>query len=131
MINISLPNALRIWAELEAAYYGNNGYGGDTAEIYAHRVLNFSNLARLAQCISSSGLGREALVEEATECSEALAEIIKLFKDVHPDCDITVDGTTPKKALSQPLTHRCHVTITTNDPQVTRMRQAARPGREV
>lgn len=33
-----MTQALSIWSELEQAYYGDNAYGGDTAEIYAYRL---------------------------------------------------------------------------------------------
>jgi hypothetical protein len=45
MLNISLPNALSIWSDLEAALYGVNNYGGTVAEIYAYRITPLSILA--------------------------------------------------------------------------------------
>lgn len=38
MHNVSMIQALSVWSELEQAYYGDNGFGGDTAEIYAYRL---------------------------------------------------------------------------------------------
>ncbi len=39
MDNISINQALSIWGDLWQAYFGKNGYGGDTAEIYAYRLM--------------------------------------------------------------------------------------------
>ena len=42
MINISMKQLLDVWVELEDAYNGVNGYGGDTTETYAYLVMPFS-----------------------------------------------------------------------------------------
>jgi hypothetical protein len=39
-IDLSLDKILNVWADLEAALYGRNGYGGTVAEIYAYRCVN-------------------------------------------------------------------------------------------
>jgi hypothetical protein len=83
MINISLPNALRIWSELEAAYYGDNKYGGTVAEIYAHTIKPLGNAARLHFGDRNGGMkstiGKESFEEEGTENREALMELIHFF----------------------------------------------------
>lgn len=43
-LNLSTENALGIWSELERCLQGNNGYGGNTAEIYAYILIpGFTN----------------------------------------------------------------------------------------
>src|SRR5271168_2332059 len=37
--NISVPQALDVYDDLVKAYYGENGYGGNVAEIYCYRLL--------------------------------------------------------------------------------------------
>ncbi len=41
MNNISMNQALSVWSDLWQAYYGKHGYGGDTAEIYAYRLMPY------------------------------------------------------------------------------------------
>lgn len=132
MINISLPDALKLWSELEAAYYGDNKFGGTVAEIYAYTVKPLSFLAHGAyESQDLSGLPGAALRAEAKENGQTLYELLKLFQRTHR-CSIEVDGMSPKKALLHPnrlFVHRCHVAISTGDKIVRRMRQAARGGR--
>jgi hypothetical protein len=84
MINVSLPSALRIWSELEAAYYGDNKYGGTVAEIYAHTIKPLSNAAMLHFGDRNGGMkstiGKESFEEEGTENREALMELIHFLR---------------------------------------------------
>jgi len=38
---MSMVQALSVWMELEDALHGENGYGGDTAEIYIYRFMAY------------------------------------------------------------------------------------------
>jgi len=129
MLNISLPDALRIWSELEAALYGTNKYGGTEAEIYSSAVRPLSVCAWTAyQNQSTSGITYEALVEEATENGKTLYALLQEFKK-HHRCEFVVDGVSPEDALlNSPLVHRCHVEVTTDDLSILRIRSAARRG---
>ena len=49
MKNLSMVQALEIWSDLESAYYGENSFGGDTAELYAYRFLPFSPRATMGK----------------------------------------------------------------------------------
>lgn len=40
LLRINTLDLLMIWGDLVAAYYGRNGYGTDTAEIYAFRCAD-------------------------------------------------------------------------------------------
>ena len=113
MLNISLPNALSIWDELATALHGTNGYGGTVAEIYAYRINPLSSLALTAHKNDFlSGPSYEALREESKQNGEILYTPIKKFQRMHPECRITVDGLSAKKALlDTPFVHRCHVEI--------------------
>lgn len=42
MNNLSMNQALSIWSDLDDAYHGKNGFGGDTAEIYMYRLMPYS-----------------------------------------------------------------------------------------
>jgi hypothetical protein len=108
MNNISMNQALSIWSELWQAYYSKNGFGGDTAEIYAYRlmpyhpVLDFPN----AQCFNSSH------IEYFNEAKHSLVELLYLFqKDAN--CDIEVDNQLLGDWTNngEIFNHRCHVRI--------------------
>jgi hypothetical protein len=126
LLNISLPNALSIWSELEAAYYGDNKYGGTTAEIYAYRIKELSGLAYMFQQGNSrSELARQAFEEEVHETGAILHALLKEFQKSHT-CRITVDGKGMTRLLHYGLVHRCHIEIKTVDPIAVKMRKAAR-----
>jgi len=38
MLNMTTKEAMLIYGELTQCLYGKNGFGGDTAEIYAYRL---------------------------------------------------------------------------------------------
>lgn len=38
MHNLSIAQAVDVWGDLVAAYYGKNGFGGSVAEIYLYRL---------------------------------------------------------------------------------------------
>jgi hypothetical protein len=87
--HISMSQALGVWSELEAAYYGKNGFGRDTAEIYAYRLQEFCPTAAYASGSPSSSIGVEAQREAATRAGRALHELIRLFQ-AHHNCRVVV-----------------------------------------
>ena len=40
MLNLSPQRLVDVWHELELAFYKENSYGGDTAEIYVYRLCD-------------------------------------------------------------------------------------------
>lgn len=112
LVNISLPNALKIWSELEAAYYGKNGYGGYTAEIYASTITPLSGLAlETSKRIAAHRVAEEILEEEVTDRGKTMQVLLKEFQRLHPDCRIRVNGMAVGKAFKLGFVHRCHVEI--------------------
>lgn len=84
--SISILQALRVWSELEQAYYDDNGYGTDTAEIYAYKLL--PNMP------SEKTLPVEALKEhywdEYLNAGQALATLCVLFAEQR-QCTVLID----------------------------------------
>lgn len=108
MIHLSQFQLIRLWSELEQAYYGDNKYGGNTAEIYAYTVMEYSPALCMAR-----GTFESHKQEAYRQAAETLFDVLQLFRDQR-DCSILVDG--------QPFTdwigddpifdHRVHVKVT-------------------
>jgi hypothetical protein len=103
-----MAQALSVWSELEAAYYGKNRFGGDTAEIYAYRLQPFSPTAVRGN--SDSPLVRATQQEAATQAATSLLHLLEFFCETK-DCKATVDEGDPRIVLTLPFVHRCHVRI--------------------
>lgn len=105
MENLSPLQLLKLWSELEQAYYSDNGYGGSTAEIYSYtlmsdipsRVLNPHNNVHvtLAQIAAARSLVR----------------VCRLFCQMR-DAYITIDDRPIADwDDSRAFEHRAHVTV--------------------
>lgn len=103
--DLTLNQALGVWSDLEAAYYGKSGYGGDTAEIYAFRIQPYRPSVELP----NTQLGAEAIAEQAMIAGKNLHWLIDKFVDLH-DCRIEVDGQNPAILLGG-FDYRCHVKV--------------------
>jgi hypothetical protein len=108
MDNLSINQALGIWSELEQAYFGQNGFGGDTAEIYAYRLQQYHPGAVLMK--EGTVLGDQARQEQADIAGKSLYNLIRKFRDDR-ECSIEVDGSDPEILLRKGLVHRCHVKV--------------------
>ena len=101
MQNLSLMQALSLWSELEQAYYGDNGFGGNTAEIYAYTLL---------QSIPSQHLNEGNETDAGQQAATSLLQVLELFSKLRK-CEITIEGCPYHDFLSKPLIHRCHVRV--------------------
>ncbi len=79
LAHISTVQALSVWAELEAAYRGDNGFGGNTAEIYVYTLMQ--NQPQGAPTI-----------EELRTANRALWDLLVLFRNRY-DVQITYGAT--------------------------------------
>ncbi len=107
---------LDVWRDLEDARLGESGFGGDTAEIYAYRLLPFgprhplSDLAEDVQGQLAAG---------------NLTRIARGFLAMHPYCEIRVGQLSHEQLMRDgvpPFTHRAHVQVRLRadaDPAVT------------
>lgn len=78
MLNLTIAQALSVWTDLVEAEFGKNGFGGDTAEIYAYRLQPCNP--------SSEGPGQGRLFEDARReqgliASRNLYELLTHFRD--------------------------------------------------
>lgn len=111
---MSMEQALAIWSELERAYYDNNSYGGDTAELYLYRFMPYcpSIAHNTANVTERSGIVGDMAREAYDKANEALHDILVHFATIR-EANILVEdqelGPWLKKARYQ---HRVHVKVT-------------------
>lgn len=80
MQNLSMTQALSIWSDLEAAYYGKNGFGGDTAEIYIYRAMPYDpTVASLAGVLHESERARSIAGESYDKANASLHTLFVHF----------------------------------------------------
>ena len=107
MKNISIQQLISLWVNLEDAYNGVNGYGGDTAEIYAYTVQSRSPGYKPG----GDGIFAEDNKELELNASRSLYEVLKLFK-LKRDCKIYIEERLLGKwLLKERFQLRVHVRI--------------------
>lgn len=106
MIDLTMRQAFAIWMELIEAYHGTNGYGGNTAEIYAYSLQQCDPATQL-----TGTLGEEAQREQAALAAVNLKTLIALFLETYRCSALHIDGEPWQEALKSGLVHRCHVRI--------------------
>ncbi len=112
MNNISMNQALDIWSELWQSYYGENGYGGDTAEIYAYKLMSYSPALNFTA--PSFAEGNRVSYIKAQHSLYNL--IIKFIQYNENKITILIDGKSPTEWFeSEIFDHRCHVQIKHNE----------------
>ncbi len=118
MHNLSVVQALTVWSEFEHALRGTNGYGGDTAEIYAYSVMPHTPTHTAA--IEDGGytsINVDCAKDSWVGAANSLLALLRFFVERHGGGDkieVTIDGVTPEEWLKAPgyFNHRAHVTIT-------------------
>jgi hypothetical protein len=81
---VSIDQLIGIWTDLVFAYCGQNGFGGDTAEIYAYRLLRFDPR------IVHDGWNKQVRREQAIEARVSMWLILKRFES-QMECRCEVD----------------------------------------
>src|SRR5579872_550748 len=111
MINLSMVQALNLWSDLEAAHYGENGFGGHTAEIYIYRCMPNEPSAS-AHRISEPGTLGDASREAYGKATRSLYALLVHFQGTH-DAEIEINGRLLGPWFADlACTHRVHVTVT-------------------
>lgn len=113
MHNMSMVQVLSVWMELEDALHGENGYGGDTAEIYIYRLMAYQ-----------PGAGRCSIEEEmqspirgpgvvaAYDAANVSLHNILVHFAKEREAQIEVDGNELGEWLKTARnTHRVHVRV--------------------
>lgn len=108
LLHLSPLGLLDVWDDLLTARYGDNGFGGDTAEIYAYRCIGPGTAMTLVATQPDSGMARDA----ALEAAQGLHAILELFMTRHRVV-VEVDGCLfgPWVATT-PFYHRAAVRVT-------------------
>ena len=102
-----MVQALEIWSELWQAYFGKNGYGGDTAEIYTYCVMPDS---------PGKNLNEERQSEYGLQAAKSLYSLLTKFSHDY-DCKIEIMTTRDigkeigEWMFEEPLFHLCHVRV--------------------
>ena len=94
--NISVPQALDVYDDLVKAYHGENGYGGNVAEIYCYRLLPANPSAEAAiragvqydEHPNKKGFLWPALMEAGRMAADNLFAVIEHFQQKYPDAKI-------------------------------------------
>lgn len=110
---LSMDQVLGVWSDLEQAYFGKNGYGGDTAELYLYRFMPFC-LATITHpekmADEESPIG-ETIRETYDAANCAMHDLLKLFaekRNVQIEVEGNELGAWLKTARYQ---HRVHVRV--------------------
>jgi hypothetical protein len=108
MNNVSMNQALSIWSELWQAYYGDNSYGSDTAEIYAYRLMPYSPIFNL-----KGDTFQESNDELRINAVNSLVALCKKFAQEN-ECVIEIDKCPLDKWVSmigREFDYRCHIKV--------------------
>ena len=111
LLNLPPLTLMELWGELIECLHGVNGYGGDTAEIYAYRFQMYSPVAHNK---INTVAGPARLKEIAIESGELLAQLCGMFVVRH-ECAVLINGTPLDDwPFVYEFDHRVHVTIKAN-----------------
>lgn len=110
---------LALWSELNDAYHGKNGYGGDTAELYAYRFDTYAPTRHG----SDGHAGNPSIADDNeanAERARRLYDLLTLFSKLS-DCVVSVNGRPGRKVgkwmLAMRFDHRVHVQVTHKRPK--------------
>ncbi len=112
MQNLSMMQALSIWSDLEAAYYGKNGFGGDIAEIYIYRAMPYEpSVARIEHASTVDITVGVAAGSAYDRANESLHALFAHFGKTH-EARIEVEGRELGEWLKTArYLHRIHVKV--------------------
>ena len=111
LLTVNPMEMMRLWGELVECYHGVSGYGSDTAEIYAYRLMPYSPVAHGD---TAKGQLREDRIRDSNStAANALVSLCEEFQRTY-DCVITFDGLKAKHWLrdfGDTFDHRVHVKV--------------------
>jgi hypothetical protein len=112
MHSLSMTQALSIWSDLEAAYYGKNGFGGDTAEIYIYRAMPYDpSVARIEHASTVDIMDGDGAGSTYDRANESLHALFAHFSKTH-EARIEVEGRELGEWLKTArYLHRIHVKV--------------------
>lgn len=95
LLEISPLDLMALWGELVEAYHGVNGFGGDTAELYAYRFLSHVSSAEN---------------EDYFKARHKLNALLELFCMAYK-CSALVDGRHPSHYAHETFSWRARIQI--------------------
>lgn len=111
MLNLGLNQILALWSELEAAFYGKNGYGGDTAEIYIYRLMGDVPNVFGDEALAQPGARGDSVREAYDRANASLHAVLAHFAETR-DAHIEIDGRELGAWVKdERFTHRVHVRV--------------------
>ncbi len=140
--NISVPQALDVYDDLVKAYFGENGFGGNVAEIYCYRLLPRNPSAEAAwqngvqhdRRPDKTSLLYKAMMEQAHMAADNLFVLITHFRQKYPDAKIHFEDCiqdpqadegvgkivwrSPVPYLRGGIQHRVHVRVTAPNQKI-------------
>jgi hypothetical protein len=125
MFNVSLSRVLGVWDELHLALRGENGFGGDTAEIYAYRLSDRDPMYHEKNGDYDSLFGDDFRETDESAKFNLLFICNEFMK--HHDCSICIDthegwmdwdGFNESDFISN---HRYHVKVVKNEDTKRRL----------
>ena len=100
----------RLWADLEDAYQGRASHG-DTAEVYAYRMLPYDPTFASALTRTRTTSDEEAIRDNAKLARDALVSVARAFEE-HRECKVFVQGANLDVFVTGPgFTHRVPVRV--------------------
>lgn len=118
LLTINTLELMKLWGELVEAYHCKNGYNGDTAEIYAYRLMPYSPTAHGGEF---GFTGAQARREVNRSAAMALCELCELFAAQY-GCAVGIQGGGDEPKWLEPrdwlkveaveyFDHRAHVRV--------------------
>lgn len=113
MHRLSMVQALSLWSDLEAAYYGKHGFGSDTAEVYMYRLMDSNPSAEAARRANrTDGIFGAAHAEQVREANKALHNLLEHFAKTR-EAKVEIDGRELGEWLKTAMfEHRVHIKVT-------------------
>ena len=101
---IPLVELMKLWGELVECYHGVHFYAGESAQIYAYRLMRYRPTV-----VSGNPV---AVAEESVAAGRRLLELVNLFCAAYEDAQVRVDGKLVEDYWqSFPFDHRAVVTV--------------------
>lgn len=111
LLTINPFEMMKLWGELVECYYDVNGYGGNTAEIYAYRLMPYSPSVHNGAPMTD--LKEQRSQELNAVAAGALASLCEEFEQQY-ECQIEIDGrsiTSWYMSYRDSFDHRVHVEV--------------------
>lgn len=106
---LSQKQLVTLWSELEQALYGDNKFGGDTAEIYAFTLMRYNPCWEYGK---DSDVFKRSEFDRQSEARSALIAVCDWFQDER-SAYIEIDGESFNVWKRRPhiFDHRVHVKV--------------------